>query len=144
MDKRKIKISMVKAGGNAGKGAYSYRVSFPSAWAKAWSVTREDRDVAMAFDGERVVIERVKKVYRVDRKELLDAIQEYEAKLKIGFDQGEAYFYSLEDSPEETCEQVQVIDDQELLEMDDEEVITFLQDSFDVLPSECGYQVKIK
>lgn len=146
METRKVTMPITTAGGNASKGTRTYRVTIPNLWAQDWDIIKEDRDIMIIKDGERIIIERVRKmeVYKIDKDELLDAVREYGGSFKIGFNQGEAHFYSLEDNPEEACEQVQVIDDQELSEMGDKEVITFLQDNFDIIPSKSGYQVKIK
>lgn len=57
---RKAKMLMGKPGGNAGKGASYYRVGIPPVWAQALGVSSESRDLLLTFEGNRVIIEKVK------------------------------------------------------------------------------------
>lgn len=58
MEERKLKILMNKAGGNAGKGSYGYKMTIPSTWAKELGVTLDDRTMKVSFDGEKIIIEK--------------------------------------------------------------------------------------
>ena len=58
MEKRLGKISISAAGGTAGKGAKTYKLTVPSAWIAALGITADEREVEMSFDGERIIISR--------------------------------------------------------------------------------------
>lgn len=55
---RKRDIQIGKPGGNSSKNAKNYRIGIPSIWAQALGITPEDKTVTIAFDGERIVIEK--------------------------------------------------------------------------------------
>lgn len=54
MDRRKAKLIVGKAGGTAGKGAKTYKVSLPNKWVEELDLSRRAMDIE--FDGERIVI----------------------------------------------------------------------------------------
>ena len=58
MEERNLKIVMNKAGGNASKGSYGYKISIPPSWAKQMGVTLEERTMKVSFDGEKIIIEK--------------------------------------------------------------------------------------
>jgi|SRR5699024_1168160 len=58
METRKRKLMINKAGGTAGKDSVNYRVSLPAPWVKAMGLDRDDRDLELRFDGEKITIER--------------------------------------------------------------------------------------
>ena len=59
IEERKTKVLINKAGGTAGVDSKSYRVILPSIWAKQLGITEENREVAIQFDGERIIIQRI-------------------------------------------------------------------------------------
>ena len=58
MDNRTSKISLNKVGGNASKEALNYRINIPNTWAKELGITKENRDVNISFDGNKIIIEK--------------------------------------------------------------------------------------
>ena len=58
MEKRVAKVGISSAGGTAGKGAKTYKLTIPSTWITALNITEEDRDVELTFDRERIMITR--------------------------------------------------------------------------------------
>ena len=56
MEKREGHIIASKAGGTAGKGAKTYKVSLPSAWLHEMELTGGDRRIELTFDGERIIL----------------------------------------------------------------------------------------
>ena len=54
MEKRIAKLIVGKAGGTAGKGSKTYKVSVPSKWVAELGFT--DSKIEIAFDGERIII----------------------------------------------------------------------------------------
>ena len=58
MEKRKAKISISAAGGTAGRGAKTYKLTIPSAWIAAMGITEDDREVELSFDGDKLVVAR--------------------------------------------------------------------------------------
>ena len=85
METRKVTMTITTAGGNASKGTRTYRVTIPNLWAQDWDIIKEDRDIMIIKDGERIIIERVRKmeVYKIDKDELLDAVREYGGSLRL-------------------------------------------------------------
>ena len=58
MEKRLGKINISAAGGTAGKGAKTYKLTVPSAWIAELGITADEREVELRFDGERIIISR--------------------------------------------------------------------------------------
>ncbi|PWM79015.1 MAG: hypothetical protein DBY32_04035 [Phascolarctobacterium sp.] len=58
-EERKAKIIFNKPGGNASKGALTYKLALPTAWINAMGITQDSREVTMRFDGGRITIEKV-------------------------------------------------------------------------------------
>lgn len=56
MEERQAKIIFNKPGGNASKGALTYKLALPTAWINAMGIRQEEREVTMRFDGEEIVI----------------------------------------------------------------------------------------
>ena len=52
IEKRKVKILINSAGGNASKNSKSYRVSLPSKWMQKMDITKDCRAVKLSFNGE--------------------------------------------------------------------------------------------
>ena len=55
MEQRLGKISSCKAGGTAGSGAKTYKLSLPTTWVSAMGLT-EERQVMLCFDGEVITV----------------------------------------------------------------------------------------
>ena len=58
--KAKRNIMINKAGGNAGKESVNYRISIPAEMVKGLGVTTEERAVELDFDGEKIIIKKLK------------------------------------------------------------------------------------
>jgi len=56
MEKRLAKVNISAAGGTAGKGAKTYKLTIPSTWIAALGITEDDRDVELTLDGDRIVV----------------------------------------------------------------------------------------
>lgn len=54
MEKRIVKIIVGSAGGTAGKGAKTYKVSLPTKWVKDMNLA--DTQIEMLYDGEKIII----------------------------------------------------------------------------------------
>ena len=58
MEKRTAKVSISAAGGTAGKGAKTYKLTIPTTWIAAMGVAEDDREVELTFDGDRIIVAR--------------------------------------------------------------------------------------
>lgn len=58
MESRLGNIIISSAGGTAGAGSKTYKLSLPSAWVKELGINDDDRQVKLSFDGEKIVISR--------------------------------------------------------------------------------------
>ena len=69
METRNGKISVSKAGGTAGNGAKTYKLSLPSAWVRALGLADGLRRVTLSFDGETITVrpEQSMEQYRASR-----------------------------------------------------------------------------
>ena len=56
METRLGKITAGKAGGNAGRGAKTYKLSLPSAWVNAMGLAGDGGPVILSFDGEKLTL----------------------------------------------------------------------------------------
>lgn len=56
MEMRLGKVIAGKAGGTAGSGSKTYKLSLPSAWVTSMGLTGENRRVILSFDGEAITI----------------------------------------------------------------------------------------
>ena len=73
MEKRNANVMFGKAGGNASKNAYTCRISLPKTWLDRMGLNPERREVELAFDGDRITVERltgspIKKVPLANKK----------------------------------------------------------------------------
>ena len=59
IEKRKVKILINSAGGNASKNSKSYRVSLPSKWMQKMDIAKDCRAVELSFNGESIVIRKI-------------------------------------------------------------------------------------
>lgn len=75
MKRRNLKILINKSG----RGTEDYRITIPNSWIKSMNLSREDRNVVMSFDNNKIIIEKgeidmykVIKYYDVYRKDLFE------------------------------------------------------------------------
>ena len=59
-ENRRTRVIIHSAGGNASKNAKSFKISLPSKWMHELAIDHENREIVMTFDGERIVIEKLK------------------------------------------------------------------------------------
>lgn len=59
MERRLARINSSTAGGTAGAGAKTHKVTLPSRWLRAMGITDEEREVELIFDQNRIVITKV-------------------------------------------------------------------------------------
>jgi|SRR5690625_2515029 len=58
IENRKLKTIIGKVGGTAGKGSLNYKMTIPSKWANELGITKDDRDLKVAFDGKKITVEK--------------------------------------------------------------------------------------
>lgn len=58
MEIRKAKVIVGAAGGSAGKGSKTYKISLPTSWVEAMKLNMEQREVELSFDGERIILSK--------------------------------------------------------------------------------------
>ena len=58
MEKRIAKINISAAGGTAGKGAKTCKVTLPNSWVSTLGVSMERRKLELVFDGAQIVLSR--------------------------------------------------------------------------------------
>lgn len=56
IEQRNVKLIV----GNNGSGFAQYKISLPNKWIHSLGLNKDNKDVVMSFDGEKIVIERVK------------------------------------------------------------------------------------
>ncbi len=56
VERRTVRPTISRTGGNSGPNSYTYKVSVPNSWCKKMNVTLEDRDFIMEFDEANEVI----------------------------------------------------------------------------------------
>lgn len=56
METRLGKATSSRAGGTAGSGSKTYKLSLPSAWVKTMGLTENGSRVVLSFDGETITI----------------------------------------------------------------------------------------
>ena len=57
MEKRKANIIFGKSGGNASRNSYNCKISIPKTWVDRMGVNIDNREVELAFDGDRITIQ---------------------------------------------------------------------------------------
>ena len=69
METRHGRITASKAGGTAGKGSKTYKLSLPSSWVSRMGISRDGGDVIITFDGDTVMIspQQSMEQYRISR-----------------------------------------------------------------------------
>lgn len=58
MTEIKRNVMFNKAGGNAGKNSYTYRLSVPVAMIEALGITPDDREVILKIEAGKVIVEK--------------------------------------------------------------------------------------
>lgn len=58
MEKRKARVIIAKAGGNASKNSYNAKISLPKKWIDAMGITPDDREVILTFDNGAITVEK--------------------------------------------------------------------------------------
>jgi len=58
MERRTAKVNVSAAGGTAGKGARTCKVTLPTLWVEALGICEARRELELAFDGTRITISR--------------------------------------------------------------------------------------
>ena len=56
MENRTAKIIVNTPGGTASKGSTTYKISLPTSWIEQLGIDSADRNVELAFDGEKITI----------------------------------------------------------------------------------------
>lgn len=77
MEVRNANIIIGSVGGNAGD-AVNYKISIPNQWAKELGFSKENKEVKISFDGERIIIEKIKSL-----QEFLDEKRMKKHNLKV-------------------------------------------------------------
>lgn len=60
MEEKQIKANVTKAGGTASKNNQMVRLIIPASWARQIGITKENPFLNASFDGEKIVLERMK------------------------------------------------------------------------------------
>lgn len=58
MEKRYGRINISAAGGTAGRGAKTYKITLPTSWLQEMGFDQNNRQVELSFDGESITIEK--------------------------------------------------------------------------------------
>ncbi len=56
MEKRICNLSIQSPGGTASKNANTYKLTLPSSWIQEMGLTKEERQVEITFDGNRIIV----------------------------------------------------------------------------------------
>lgn len=59
MERRIARVNSSMAGGTAGAGSKTHKVTIPSRWINRMGITDENREVELAFDGDRIIITKI-------------------------------------------------------------------------------------
>lgn len=60
MEEKRARVIFNKSGGTAGSGGITNRITIPTTWVKEMGITEEQREVNISFDGEKIIIEKIK------------------------------------------------------------------------------------
>lgn len=71
MEQRLAKVNISAAGGSAGAGAKTCKVTLPTSWLSAMGIGEYHREVILAFDGERIVFSPALSMEEYARKKLV-------------------------------------------------------------------------
>lgn len=58
METRKVNVIVGKAGGNTGELSNNYKISIPNQWVKKLGISKDNREVNISFDGEKIMISK--------------------------------------------------------------------------------------
>jgi len=58
MERRIAKVNVSAAGGTAGKGARTYKVTLPTSWMEAMGIREARRELELVFDGTTIILSR--------------------------------------------------------------------------------------
>lgn len=58
MEEKRARVIFNKSGGTAGSGGITNRITIPTTWIKEMGITKEQREVNISFDGEKIIIEK--------------------------------------------------------------------------------------
>ncbi len=61
MEIRKASLIIGRAGGNASKNAENYKISIPAKWVKEMCMSKEDKEIFLSFDGDKIIVLKKKK-----------------------------------------------------------------------------------
>ena len=60
-NKRKAKVLFSQAGGSAGKGSKTTKITLPITWVREMGITEEEREVDISFQDGKIIIEKSSK-----------------------------------------------------------------------------------
>ncbi len=58
MESRKANVIVGNAGGNTGKSSNNYKISLPNQWINKLGISKDNREVNISFDGEKIMISK--------------------------------------------------------------------------------------
>ncbi len=58
MERRTAKVNISSAGGTAGSGSKTCKVTLPTTWVERIGITKESRELELTFDGTRITLSR--------------------------------------------------------------------------------------
>ncbi len=58
METRKANVIVGNAGGNTGKSSNNYKISIPNRWINEMGISKDNREVSISFDGEKIMISK--------------------------------------------------------------------------------------
>lgn len=58
METRKANVIVGNAGGNTGKSSNNYKISIPNQWINEMGISKDNREVSISFDGEKIMISK--------------------------------------------------------------------------------------
>lgn len=70
MERRLAKVNISAAGGSAGAGAKTCKVTLPTSWLSALGIGESRREVVLAFDGEQIILSPVLSMEEYAQKKL--------------------------------------------------------------------------
>ena len=78
MEHRTARINISSAGGTAGKGSKTCKVTLPTAWLESMDINSEQRELDLAFDGTKITLSR-----RLSGAEFAKKQREYGHEMRI-------------------------------------------------------------
>lgn len=77
MEQRLAKVNISAAGGSAGEGAKTCKVTLPTTWLSTMGIGESRREVILAFDGEQITLSPALSMEEYSRKKLTAGHQVY-------------------------------------------------------------------